>query len=149
MKQKLSNHENLIKRGLCFHESFRYAKALPLFRKAFRLAPECPSAIYNLANTLHMLAREKEAQILLSKLIQKSSAELATGCASLRQPNSFRSDALYLMFHVMLYSTRSWSKAFPFAQRHLRNRKRGLKSAWSVRTIRREIAELRATFSPA
>jgi len=149
MKLQASIHVKLIKRGLRLHESFRYSAALPFFRKALKLAPGCPSAIYNVANTLHMLGREKEAQGLLSKLIQLSNADLAAGCPVLRRPNSFRSDALYLMFRVVLYSTRSWSKAFPFAQKHLHNRKRGLQSGWSSRSVRREIAELREAFSPS
>ncbi len=147
MKQNVSTHEKLLKRGLRLHENFRYGKALPFFEEAFVLSPNCPATIYNLANTLHMLERHNEAQNLLSKLVQMSNADLVAGCTSLRQPNSFRSDALYLMFRVVLYSTRSWSKAFPFAQKHLLNRKRGLKSAWSARSVRQEIAELQEEFS--
>lgn len=147
MKHSASMHEKLVKRGLRLHEGFRYGEALPFFQEAFESSPNCPATIYNLANTLHMLDRDKEAQNLLCRLIQMSNAELAVGCTDLRQPRSFRSDALYLMFHVMLNLTRSWSKAFPFAQKHLRNRKRGVKSAWSARFINREIAELRRTFS--
>jgi hypothetical protein len=81
-------------------------------------------------------------------LVKMSDADLNSGCAELRQPRSFRCDALYLMFRVMLYETNRWSKAFPFAQKHLQNRKHGLKSAWSLRSIRKEIAELRKQFSP-
>ena len=148
MKQNVSIHEKLVKRGLRLHESLRYKAALPLFQKAFELSPTCPATIYNLANTLHMLDREQEARNLLMKLTKMNDADLKSGCAELRQPRSFRCDALYLMFHIMLFSTNRWSKAFPFAQKHLQNRKRGLKSAWSLRNIRKEIAELRKQFSP-
>ena len=146
MKHSTSMHEQLVKRGLRLHESLRYKAALPLFQKAFKLAPTCPAAIYNLANTLHMLGREHTAQKVLLKLVNMTDPDLAFGCPELRQPRSFRCDALYLMFHVMLFSTNRWSKAFPFAQRHLRSRKRGLKSAWSLRNIRKEIADLRKQF---
>lgn len=148
MKQNVSTHEKLLRRGLRLHENFRYKAALPLFQQALELNPACPAAIYNLANTLHMLDREQEAQNLLVKLLKMSDSDLTAGCAELHQPRSFRCDALYLMFHVMLYSTNRWSKAFPFAQKHLQNRKRGLKSGWSLRIIREEIAELRKQFSP-
>src|ERR1041385_1161012 len=100
MKQNVSMHEKLVERGLRLHECFRYGEALPFFQEAFESSPSCPATIYNLANTLHMLDREREAQNLLSRLIQMSNAELAAGCTELRQPRSFRSDALYLMFHV-------------------------------------------------
>jgi len=148
MKQSASMHEQLVKRGNRLHEGFRYKTALPLFQKAFELAPTCPAAIYNLANTLHMLDREQEAHNLLMKLVKMSDSDLTSGCPELRQPRSFKCDAFYLMFHVMLFSTNRWSKAFPFAQKHLQSRKRGLKSAWSLRTIRKELTELKKQFSP-
>ena len=143
MKQQTSHHEILIRRGLRFHESFRYSEALPFFKEAIRLSPNCPSAIYNLANTLHMLGKDKEAHDLLSKLLRMSDNQLASGCPVLKQPASFRTDAYYLMFHLLLSWKSSWLKAFPFAQKHLRQRRRGLKSAWSLATIRGEIAEFR------
>ena len=148
MKQSVSAHEELIMRGFRLHEGFRYKAALQLFQKAFELTPTCPAAIYNLTNTMHMLDRDQEARDLLMKLIKMSDNNLNSRCAELRQPGSYRCDALYLMFHVILSSTSRWSKAFPFAKKHLQNRKRGLKSAWSLRTIREEIAELREQFSP-
>ena len=147
MKRETSKHENLIKRGLRLHERFRYNEALRFFEEAFRLAPSCPAAIYNLANTLHMIDKEKEAQHLLSKLIRMSDTELAAGCPGLRQPMGFRNDALYLMFHVMLHWKRSWLQAFLSAQEHLRNRKRGYKTVWPLQRVRYEIAELREAFS--
>lgn len=149
MKQNVLLHEKLVKRGNRLHQRFRYKAALPLFQKAYELAPNCPATIYNLANTLHMLDREREARSLLVKLIGMNNNTLTSGCPDLRQPRSFQSDALYLMFHLMLFSTGRWSKAFPFAKRHVQNRKRGLKSAWSLRTVRREIAEFRKQFSQA
>ena len=147
MKQNVSTHEKLVKRGHRLHESRRYKAALPLFQKAFELKPTCPAVIYNLANTLHMLDREQEAQKLLMTLVNMNDTDLNSACVELRQPRSFRCDALYLMFHVMLYETNRWSKAFPFAQQHLQNRKRGLKSAWTLPEIRKEIAELQKQFS--
>lgn len=148
MKENVLTHGKLVKRGYRLHERFRYKAALPLFQKAFELTPTCPAAIYNLANTLHMLDRDQEARRLLLKLIKMSDNDLTSGCPSLRQPRSFQCDALYLMFHVVLSSTGRWSKAFPFAKKHLQNRERGLKSAWSLRTVRKEIAEFRKEFFP-
>jgi tetratricopeptide (TPR) repeat protein len=142
-----SSHEELIRRGRRLYERFRYEQALPFFQEAFQQATNCPAAIYNLANTLHMLDREQEAHSLLLKLIRMDDTALDAGCLILRQPSSFRVDALYLMFHVLLYWRRSWLKAFPYAKMHLKCRKRGLKSAWSARCIRREIVELRANFA--
>lgn len=142
MERNNSTHEMLIKRGIRLHERFRYKEALALFQKAFERAPNCPAAIYNLANTLYMLDREIEAQTLLSTLIRMTNRQLALGCSVLNQPESFKTDAFYLMFLSVLSAGHPWSKALPFANRHLRSRRRGLKSAWTVKEIHREMSEL-------
>ena len=143
MEKGESKHAKLIKQGLRLHERFRYKEALAYFEKAFRRAPQCPAAIFNLASTLHMLDRQDEAYRLLLQLTETPDKELEGKCAELRQPASFKIDAFYLMFHILLEWKRSWAKALPYAAKHIRLRRRGVKSAWSIRTIRREIAEAR------
>lgn len=140
-------HDYLIKQGLLLHDRFRYRQALHFFQEAFRVAPQCPAAIYNVANTLHMLRRNREAHLLLSTLIRRSHAALAAGCSLNPQPGTFKNDALYLMFLVVLEQKRTWSEAFPYATKHLRSRRRGLTSIWPLRRIRRDIRALREACS--
>jgi hypothetical protein len=59
-KTREVDHEGLIDRGNRLHEARRYAAALPWFDRALLVAPQCPNAIYNRANTLHMLDRDHD-----------------------------------------------------------------------------------------
>lgn len=144
----IDNHERLIEKGLEHHEAFRYSKALPFFRKAYRSHPNCPCAIYNLANTLHMLGHESEAKRLLKIMLKAPDSKLREGCPMLSKvPASYKLDAYFLLFHVVLWQTGSWAKAFPYAQEHLKRRRRGLDSVWSKETVLKEIEDYRKDFA--
>jgi hypothetical protein len=141
----IDNHERLIEKGLEHHEAFRYSKALPFFRKAYKSHPNCPCAIYNLASTLHMLGHEKESKRLLNMLLKTPDLTLREGCPTAgKVPASFKLDAYFLLFHVVLSLNDSW--AFPYAQEHLKCRRRGLDSVWSKRTVLKEIEDYRKDF---
>lgn len=145
-KATLEDHVSLIQIGGNLHERFLYVKALQYVEKAYRLAPQCPSAIYNLANVLHMVDRDKDAYELLQKIINSSIEELQQGCLECENPRSYQLDAYYLLFLVVLYWKRSWKDAFPYAEKHLHLRKQGHKSVWNINEIRKEITELRRIF---
>jgi tetratricopeptide (TPR) repeat protein len=143
----IDNHERLIEKGLEHHEAFRYSTALPYFKKAYKLRQNCPCAIYNLANTLHMLGYDSESKRLLQLMLKTPDSTLRDGCPNAEQePASFKLDAFFLLFHVVLYQTGSWAQAFPYAQEHLNRRRRGLSSVWSKRTVLKEIEDYRKYF---
>jgi len=147
MKNRV-DHQDLVKEGLKLHEARRYASALPYFEKASRLAPDCPVAAYNRANTMHMLGRDLEAYVILIELIKAAPAELERRCLY-SQPLSLQLDAFYLLFWVVLDIQGPCAEAFNYAAEHLKRRRRGLQSAWSIREVRAGIAEVRArTTSP-
>src|SRR6266545_4541417 len=102
MKRR-KDHQALVKAGLNLHETRHYARALPYFEKAARLAPDCPVAAYNRANTMHMLGRDAEAYLILRELISVSAAELERRCTN-AQPPSLQLDAHFLLFWVVLGS---------------------------------------------
>ncbi len=79
---RMADHDALIRHGADLHEARRYAAALPWFERALHIAPQCPVAIYNRANTLHMLDRDQEAEPLLRGLIRATPEELRAGCAA-------------------------------------------------------------------
>lgn len=144
-KKKFDEHFSLIQKGLILHEKFKYSDALLYFENAYKLAPRCPSAMYNYANTLHMLERDIEAYNLLQQIVNSSIEDLRLGCQESREPpKSYQVDAYYLLFHVVFYWKRSWEEAFPYAQKHLVWRTRGLKSAWTIKQIRKELRDLKA-----
>src|SRR5690606_11819664 len=131
-------HISLIEKGLEIHEKRKYSKALPYFERALALSPNCPVAIYNKANVLHMLGRHSEAYPLLRDLIGTDARELRRRCPA-SGPRSLQLDAYYLLFQVVLYDRGFCDEAFAYAEEHLQRRKRGLKSLFSAREVRHEI----------
>jgi tetratricopeptide (TPR) repeat protein len=139
---RFQRHERLIARGHKLHEARRYAEALPCFEQALRLIPDCPLAVYNRANTLHMLCRDYEAYPLLLDLIRSDVAELRRRCP-VKFPRSLQLDAYILLFWVVLYGKGFCEEAFRYAGEHLRRRKRGMRSVWTARQVRADIAAMR------
>jgi tetratricopeptide (TPR) repeat protein len=138
------DHQTIIRRGLALHESRRYAAALPYFDRALRVAPGCPVAVYNRANTLHMLGRDDEAYPLLIQLTRLGAAELARRCPD-SQPRSLRMDCHFLLFYTILGRRGFCREAIRHARTHLRLRCRGVQSLWSIRHVRRELADILRT----
>jgi len=132
------DHEVLVKAGLKWHEAHHYARALHYFERARRLAPDCPVVHYNRANTLHMLNRDAEAYSILRELISVPPAELERRCPDAR-PLSLQLDAHFLLFWVVLDYRGFCAEAFNYAAEHLRRRRRGLQSVWSIRDVRKDI----------
>lgn len=132
------DHEVLVKAGLKLHEAHHYARALHYFERARRLAPDCPVVHYNRANTLHMLNRDAEAYSILRELISVPPAELERRCPDAR-PLSLQLDAHFLLFWVVLDYRGFCAEAFNYAAEHLRRRRRGLQSVWSIRDVRKNI----------
>ncbi len=106
-------------------------------------------ATYNVANTLHMLSRNKRAIALLSALVRTPEGKLKAGCPDSKwTPRAVCLDAFYLLFLCTIYSTKSWSKASPFLRKHLERRSRGLESIWSKAALIQDAEEIRLTFAP-
>jgi tetratricopeptide (TPR) repeat protein len=141
VKAKL-NHIELVRCGNRIHEDRKYRAALPYFERALEVAPRCPVAAYCKANTLHMLDRDEEAYAILKRLINASILELRDCCPHCG-PESLQLDAYYLLFLVTLRARGFGREAFGYARQHLRRRRRGLESLWSVREVRAEIAAMR------
>jgi len=140
MKQQL-DHEVMVKAGLKLHEARQYSRALQYFNKASRLAPDCPVAAYNRANTMHMLGRDAEAYQILRELISVSPDELERRCQD-AHPISLQLDAYFLLFLVGLDYRGFCDEAFDYAAEHLRRRRRGLQSVWSIQEVRSHITAM-------
>ena len=140
--EKTRDHRALIKRGLALHEARRYAAALPYFDRALRHAPDCPVAAFNRANTLHMLGRDKMAYPILRELIDLAPEELRRRCPD-SNPRSLQLDTCMLLFFVVSDLRGACAEALAYGVQHLRRRRRGVQSVWSVRQVRAEIAVVR------
>lgn len=141
-------HENEIERGLELHDARKYAAALKHFERAHALAPLCPLADYNRANTLHQLGREAEAAELLEQLIATPVATLKARCDG-TPARSLQVDAYYLLFLTSVWGNGFSAKAFKYADQHVRRRRPGVKSIWTLREVRADVAEMRAQWKQA
>tara|TARA_R110002072_G_scaffold302737_1_gene488180 strand:- start:19664 stop:20149 length:486 start_codon:yes stop_codon:yes gene_type:complete len=142
-------HFAVVREGLRIHEEFRYAAAIKLFRKALKMSPGCPTARYNLANSLYMVGRYPESLKIFEKLTSSDDDELRRHCPDMVEtPRSLKLDAFYMMFCGTLYQGNSWRKALPFLREHLHRRTRGLQSLFSRATILSNAEELRQQFAP-
>lgn len=139
------DHFKLICEGLELHEARAYAKALPYFERACAAAPACPTARYNRANTLHMLGDDRRAETVLRPVVVASVDELGAGCPECG-PRSLKQDALFLLSQILRDRGRPdrRTEAVALAEAHLRHRRRGVRSIWTARQVRAELAEMRA-----
>lgn len=136
------DHAALIARGLALYEARRYAAALPCFDRALRMAPECPIALYNRANTLHMLERSEEASEILKGLLAVTPEVLHQRCEVPFSARSIQTDACMLLFWTTLHHRGFCDEAFEHAAAHLRRRSRGVPSVWSKREVLGDIAAM-------
>jgi len=135
-------HHRLVSIGLALHERRRYVEALAKFRLARRRAPDCPVVAYNVANTLHMLGRDYEAGQILRELVRVD-PEVLTGRCEAVNGRSLQLDAFYLLFLVTVHGEGFSAAAFRHAEEHLRRRRKGLRSVWSVREVRNQVSAFR------
>lgn len=138
----MKDHKRLVTRAVKLHDARKYSTAFKCFKKASRIAPECPVITYGIANAMHMLGRDVEAYPLLEELLSVEPAELDRRCPACG-PRSLQLDAYFLLFHVVLYGRGFCAEAFNYADEHLRRRRRGLHSVWSTRQVRSEIETMR------
>lgn len=141
-------HDDEIERGLELHDARKYGAALKRFERAHALAPLCPLADYNRANTLHMLDRHDEAAGLLKKLIATPTATLKARCDG-TPARSLQVDAYYLLYLTSLWGHGFSEKAFKYAAQHVRCRRPGVASIWTLDEVRADVAEMRAQWKQA
>jgi tetratricopeptide (TPR) repeat protein len=138
----MKDHKRLVTRAYKLHEARRYSAALKSFKQASRIAPKCPVITYGIANAMHMLGRDVEAYPLLKELVRVEPAELGRRCPACN-PRSLQLDAYFLLFKVVLDGHGFCAEAFKYADEHLRRRRRGLHSVWSMREVRSDIEAMR------
>ena len=146
---KEDKHIRLIERGHVLHEEREYVRALPYFEKALAISPNCPVALYDQANTLHMLGGYEHAHDILLGLVDTAESRLRLDCPSMDStPRSICLDAFNLLFLCSLYGKESWHQSIPYLREHLRRRTRGLRSLWSRAEVVSEADRLRREFAP-
>jgi tetratricopeptide (TPR) repeat protein len=137
-----TDHFILVRRGLELHEARKYARALPYFKRACIVAPRCATASYNRANTLHMLGKAAGAYRLLRKIVDAPLDELREGCPRCG-PRGLQSDAYFLLSLVVQHWRGDCEEALRYASEHLKRRRRGLHSLWTINEVRAKLASIR------
>lgn len=79
LKQFPDDHWFLTRLGLTYYEQRNYRKAFEITAKAFKLAPNCPLVLWDLAGCLQALERHDEAIKIYRRLISKGVDEVAYG----------------------------------------------------------------------
>lgn len=61
LRQQPDSHWLLARLALTYYEEFDYERALAFGQQAYELAPHCPLVLWDLAGTLDMLGRHRDA----------------------------------------------------------------------------------------
>ena len=143
LKEKPDSHWLLTRLGLTYYEERAYRKSLSYSRKALRLAPHCPLALWDYAGSLQMLGRHSMALRVYRQLLSRGVEQIAHGdCGEGRAwARGLMADCLYRQ--AQSYTELKEQKAAIDAYRkHLKMRGPGCRSIYAVRTVKKELSEL-------
>lgn len=142
-----TDHIRLINYGVDLLNANKEDIALPYFEKAYALAPECPSAIYNLANCYYHLAKESKAITLFNKLLSFDNSDRKHACPDDGiHGEEYKLDALFGLFRATLFLTESWDVAYPYAVQFLDLRRKGGQSVFTFEEVNEWIAYYKGEF---
>src|SRR5271163_3121791 len=77
LRQQPDSHWLITRLGLTYYEERDYKQAFKIGQRAYRLAPKCPLVLWDLAGTLDMLGRHREAIAIFRRLVRRNIKSLA------------------------------------------------------------------------
>ena len=89
-----------------------------------------------------MLGRDEEAYHLLRNIVDASLDEMREGCRDCG-PRGLQLDAYFLLAIVVRYWRGDCQEALEYASEHLKRRRRGLSSLWTIDDARAELESIR------
>lgn len=90
------NHWVLTQLGVTFYEQRRYEEAMELFQESWKIVPDCPLTLWNLAGTLDALGKPAEAVKQYTWLLQNSKSPGEDPCwESQEWTDSLLADCIY------------------------------------------------------
>ena len=139
------DHWLLTRLSLTYYEQNQYKKSLQYSLEALQIAPYCPLAVWDYAGTLDMLKRRTKALQVYRWLISWGDERIAYGeCGEgIRSARSLIVDC-YCRIGRIHEDRKEQSKALMAYKQHLRRRKRGVWSIYSLAEVKRRVAELNA-----
>jgi tetratricopeptide (TPR) repeat protein len=143
LKAKPKSHWLVTRLGLTYYEERAYSKSLSYARKALKLSPQCPLALWDYAGSLQMLGHHRTVIRIYGRLVSRGIESIAYGdCGEGRAwARGLVADCLYRKAR----SNRELGQrkaAIEDYRMHLRMRGPGCKSIYSIEIVRKEIAEL-------
>jgi len=137
------SHWLITRLGLTYYEEYDYKRALALEQKAHKLAPRCPLVSWDLAGTLDMLGRHREAIAVYRRIVRRKINSLAFGdCGEgLRWSRQLVADCWYRIARCSHKLGRN-SEAIRCYKRHLEMRSGGIGSIYPIKDARQELQEL-------
>jgi tetratricopeptide (TPR) repeat protein len=143
LAQSPQDHWLLASLAHTHYEQYEYARALAILQKARKIAPRCPLVLWYFAGALDMLGREKEAIAIWKGLLKRGLENIAFGeCGEgLRRAELYLNDARYRI-GCSYADLGMKALAARYLNDHLKHRRRGLRSEYSLRQVRRKLRTL-------
>jgi tetratricopeptide (TPR) repeat protein len=140
LRAEPDSHWLLARLSLTYYEEFDYERALIIVKRAYDIAPGCPLVLWELAGTLDMLGREREAISIYRRLIGRGVESVAFGkCGEgLSRARGLIADCWYRLAHCER-NLGHGTQAIQCYQRHIASRGPGCHSIYLLRNVRKEL----------
>jgi tetratricopeptide (TPR) repeat protein len=142
LRRQPDSHWHLTRLALTYYEQHDYRRALSIEERAYDIAPHCPLVLWDLAGTIDMLGRHRDAIAIYRKLIRRGVESIAFGdCGEgLAWARGLVADCWYRLAHCQsklgcgAYAVRCY-------RRHMAMRGQGCRSIYRLEEVRRELGE--------
>ena len=142
LRRQPDSHWLFARLSITYYEEFDYRRALTIGQQAYALAPRCPLVLWDLAGTLDMLGRHREAMPLYRRLIRRGVESVAfDDCGEgLALARGLVADCWYRLAHCEHELGRR-ARAVHCYEQHLAMRGPGCRSIYPLRDVRRELRD--------
>ena len=126
-----------------YYEQYQYKRALKYAKKALRMKPHCWLALWDYAGPLYMEGHDSEALAVWKSLVKRgvkgiANGECGEGVVAARQTVN---DCLYNIGRFYAWLGKK-ALAVKYFRKHLKNRRKGFRSAYKLRDVENELASV-------
>lgn len=139
LSKEPKSHWLLARLALTYYEEYKYERALIIGQRAYKLQPDCPLVLWDLAGTFNMLGRNQEAMAIYHRLIRRGVKAIAFGdCGEgLAWARGLVADCWYRLALCSIKLRRT-AKAIKYYEQHLALRGSGCRSIYALKDVRKE-----------